>query len=436
MKAGKNCPARNRPAILAILLALAAPLPADPGLEAAAANDPGQRDKPYLVLVSIDGFRWDFADRYQAEHIASIGARGLHAQALQPAFPTLTFPNHFSIATGLPPAQHGLVANEFPDEEREHWYFYKDRATVQDGDWYLAEPIWVTAERAGMRTAAFYFVGTEADVGGVRPTHWKAFDPDVGGDVRVQQVLDWLAEPVETRPHLITLYFEEVDDTTHWYGVDSPQSLAAIRRVDGLVGQLLDGIRALAHGNEIYVFLVSDHGVAAYEPRQEPLVLDRIVDLTGVRVVEGGPFAWLYFEAADRDGPAAARDAINAQWDCGRAMLPAEAPAAWAVSTSRRFPDLIVQANPGCAVISTSTKRDKINAGDHGWAPETPDMRGAFYALGPRIRPGTRPGVMQITDVYPLMLAVLELTPPGPVESYPGLLSVALPALQPPVSTH
>jgi len=415
-------------ALLAACLPLAASLPADSAL-AAAENAPGQRDKPYLVLVSIDGFRWDFAERYGATHIASIGQRGLQAQALRPAFPTLTFPNHFSIATGVLPARHGLVANEFPNAARDRWYFYKERTTVQDGTWYLAEPIWVTAERAGLRTAAFFFVGTEADVSGIRPTHWNAFDADISGEDRVQQVLDWLVEPAATRPHLVTLYFEDVDDSTHWYGPGSAESLAAIHRVDGQVGRLLEGIAALPHGDQVYVVLVSDHGIAPYRPDREPLVLDRIVDLDGARVVEGGPYAWIYFETGDESRPATTRDAINARWDCGRAMLPEETPADWQVTASPRFPDLLVQADPGCAVISSASKRHKITPGDHGWAPDMPEMSGVFYAMGPGIPPGTRTGPLHVTDVYPLMLSILGLAAPGKLEVGAAALSAALPGL-------
>lgn len=427
-------PVQGRRLILILLLALAPVLAADPGGTSPRINAPGQEDKPSLVLVSIDGFRWDFAERFGAPHIASIGTRGLQADALQPAFPTLTFPNHFSIATGLPPARHGIVANRFPDEDRKRWYDYKDSAYVQDGSWYLADPIWVIAERAGMRTAAFYFVGSEADISGIRPTRWNAFDANVSGNERVRQVLDWLAEPPQTRPKLITLYFEEVDDETHRYGVGSPESLAAVHSVDGHIGRLLDGVQALPHGSEVYVFLVSDHGTAGYRPEPQPLVLDRVVDLSGIHIEEGGPYAWLYFEPGDAGRAESVRDAINAQWDCGRALLPADTPASWQVSTSQRFPDLFVQADPGCGVISTASMRHKIEAADHGWVPDFPDMRGVFYAMGPRIRPGTRPGVMKVTDVFPLMLSVLGL--PAHEGGSPATTPSGTSALLMPPGTH
>lgn len=392
-------------ALLILLLVLAGPLAGAP------LNAPEQRDKPYLVLVSIDGFRWDLPTLGETPALDRMAAAGLKAKALQPVFPTQTFPNHFSIATGQLPARHGLVGNEFPDDQRARWYHYKDRATVEDGDWYLAEPIWVTAARQGMVTAAYYFVGTEAPVGGVRPDHWHAFDPNVPGEQRVHKVLEWLGEPPERRPHVITLYFEQVDDHSHWSGPGSAEALQAIRDVDRNIGVLLDGIASLPHGDQIYVLVVSDHGSAAYRPDREPLVLEGLVDLQGVRAVEGGPFVYLYFPPGEAGRAAAARDTINAHWDCGRAMLPQEAPADWGLTGSPRFPDLIVLADGGCAVLSTASMGHKITPGDHGWAPEMPEMRGIFYAIGPRIPPGSRTGVLRVTDIHPLMLSILGLQP-------------------------
>jgi len=419
--------------LLALLLTWMT-LPALAGESSVRTNAPQQWDKPYLVLVSIDGFRWDYPELVETPALDRIAARGLKAEAMQPTFPTLTFPNHFSIATGRLPRQHGLVANDFLHQDRQRWYRSKDRATVEDGEWYLAEPIWVTAERAGMLTAAYYFVGTEADVGGIRPTHWFRFDGDTSGEDRVRQVLEWLAEPPESRPHFITLYFEDVDEVSHDHGPGSPESLQAIRTVDRQIGQLLDGIAALPHGDEVYLLLLSDHGAAAYRTDREPLVLDQLVDLSGTDAVEGGPYVYLYFEQGSDERIVAVRDTINAHWDCGRALLPEEAPAAWQVAAGQRFADLLVQADPGCAVISTASKRGKITPGDHGWAPEMPEMRGIFYALGPSIAPGSRAGLIGVTEVQPLMLYILGLAPPSGAGPLPASLSPLLGSM--PDSTH
>ena len=405
--------------LLASILLLA------PACSTVPANAPEQRGGPHLVLVSFDGFRWDHAAMTDTPAMDRMAREGLKAEALQPAFPTFTFPNHYSIATGALPWRHGIVANDFPNDSGSDWYHLKERETVEDGRWYLAEPIWVTAEKAGMRTAAYYFVGTEADVGGIRPTRWRSFDPDVPGSERVLQVLDWLSEPVTTRPRLVTLYFEDVDSYGHWYGPEAEETREAIRRVDGYLGDLLDGITKLPHGREVYVILVSDHGMAYYRPG-EPFVLDEWLDLDGTTIINSGPQAFVHIDGGDTGRARAMRDVINRNWACGAAYLPGELPPAWRAGESDRYPELFVQANDGCAVITSEAGRRKITAADHGWSPEMREMHGIFYATGPRIPAGARAGVAQVTDVHPMMLEILGLTAPGPTDGDPKSLATFL----------
>ena len=324
------------------------------------------------------------------------------------------------------PRRHGLVGNSFPGTGRAHWYDYKDRSTVQDGGWYQLEPLWVTAEKQGLVTAAYYFVGTEADIRGIHPTHWRAFDPDASDSARIDLVLAWLAEPVEPRPHLITVYSEDVDEHSHWYGPGSPENAAAVQRIDQRLGQLRAGITALPHADQVYLIVLSDHGQAAYDASKPVLVLDQVVDLSGIRAIEGGTYVWLYFEPEQRGRIAAVRDQINLRWSDGQALTPAEAPAAWAVSNSDRFPDLIVQADPGCAVLSRPEMDYKITRGDHGWAPEMPEMRGIFFAVGPRIPRGLKLPAARVTDVHPLISAILGLRAPHPIDGDPARLASAL----------
>lgn len=402
------------------LAGAAAPQPGSGGRNAAE-----HLDKPYVVIVSIDGMRWDFPDLYETPALARIASRGLRAEALQPVFPTLTFPNHYSIATGVVPARHGLVANQFPAADG-RWYSYRDRDTVQDGRWYGAEPFWVTAEQAGMVASAFFFVGSEADVQGVRPTHWRPFDAAIEPARRAGQVLEWLAAPPAERPHLLMLYFEQVDENSHWYGPGSEQSRQAIRQVDRQLGELLDGIAALPHADQVYLLVVSDHGQAAYTHREPPLVLEYLVGLDGIRAVDGGSFVFLHFAEDDAARVLSLRERINEHWSCGRALRPADAPAAWQLDENPRFPDLIVQADPGCAVISTAARRDKMTAGDHGWAPEMPEMRGVFYAMGPRIVPNSRTGTVRVTEIYPLVMDILGLPAAHDIDGDPERLPALL----------
>jgi predicted AlkP superfamily pyrophosphatase or phosphodiesterase len=389
-------------------------------------NAQHQLDKPHLVLVSIDGYRWDYPDIHVTPAISRIIAEGMRAERLIPVFPTLTFPNHYSIATGLLPARHGLVANEFPDPATGSWYALRNRASVQDGRHYRGEPIWVTAENQGMVAAAFFFVGSEAAIGGVRPTHWRDYDKGIAGEERVDQVLTWLREPPATRPHVYTLYFEDVDDNSHWYGAGSDQAVAAIRRVDGYLDRLLRGIDALPHAGEVYVLVVSDHGQAGYLEDAAPLVLSEHIQLDGMTIVEGGSYAYLHFDVPDAARARVIRDTLNAAWPHGRAWLPPEAPASWAISDSERFPDVIVQPDLGHGVISAPGKSGKLSPGDHGWAPEAEAMHGIFLARGAGISAGSRHGPVRAVDVHPLMLTILGLQAPAMTDGDPRVLGDVL----------
>ncbi|MGB5581809.1 MAG: ectonucleotide pyrophosphatase/phosphodiesterase, partial [Woeseia sp.] len=367
-----------------------------------------RRDAPYLVLISIDGFRHDYLDRFPTPALQRIASQGIRAKALRPVWPTLTFPNHYSIATGLYPHEHGIIGNDFMNEERDAWYHYKERDTVQDGRWYHGEPIWVAAERAGIGAAAFYFVGTEAAVDGIAPSDWRPFDASVAGADRIDQALVWLALPENERPHVITLYFEHVDSASHSFGAASPQCVAAIHRVDEWIGDLLDGIDSSPIADKVTVAVVSDHGQSGYR-NVEPLVLSDFVSLDDIEYVENGPMMMLYVPGRGVHRARELRDAINARWQHGRAWLPADAPSSWRIANSPRMADVILQADPGYAVISHRDRRGKLNKGDHGWAPEFADMHGIFMAMGPGLPQGRTTGVLDAVDIYPLLLRQLDL---------------------------
>lgn len=383
-------------------------------------NAPGHRQAPYLVLVSIDGFRWDYLDTYRLPAIAAIAAGGVRAERLVPVWPSLTFPNHYSIVTGMQPARHGLVSNDFFDPQAGRWYRMRDRGAVEDGSFYGGEPIWVTAETQGMVAASFFWVGSEADVAGIRPTHWRSFDKRVSGEQRVDQVLAWLAQSPERRPHLYTLYFEDVDDHSHGSGIGSQPFLAALQKVDGYLARLLAGIEALPHAPQVYLALVSDHGQLPYA-NTPALVLEERVDLAGLELVDGGAFVFGWPRAGYEGDLEALAKTINRDWAHGRAYLRDEAPGAWRLAGNPRWPSLIVQADPGHAVLSSAARREKISAADHGWAPGAPDMHGIFIARGPGIRPGQRLGPVHVTDLYPLFCAMLGLRPAGDLDSDPAV---------------
>jgi predicted AlkP superfamily pyrophosphatase or phosphodiesterase len=385
-------------------------------------NAPEQRDKPYLVLISLDGFRWDYQDLYDTPALDRIADNGVRAERMIPVFPTLTFPNHYSIATGLFPANHRLIGNTFPNKSRTDWYAISKREAVQDGAWYAGEPVWVAAEKTGIVTAAYYFVGTEADIQGIPMTYWHQFDASVPGMDRVAKVLEWLAMPEEQRPHLITLYFEDVDTATHRYGPGSVQSIAAIERVDSYLDALLNGIDDLPHDEDVYLVIVSDHGQLAKQLDEPILIIDEVVDTVGVGIVDHGAAAFIYIPDDEPGRAVAIRDAINAEWRHGKAILRDEAPAEWRVTKEAGFADVIVQADPGYLVFSTQDRVERRSRGDHGWAPEAEGMHAIFLASGPQLPKGTTIGPINSVDVYPLMMEILGLPVTTPIDGDPAKL--------------
>ena len=385
-------------------------------------NAPEQRDKPYLILVSIDGFRWDFQDLHETPALDRIAADGVRAERMIPVFPTLTFPNHYSIATGLYPARHGLIGNRFPSKDRSRFYSLRDRDAVQDGTWYDGEPVWLAAEKSGMVTAAYYFVGTEADVGGVNMTYWHQFDASVPGNDRVDKAIEWLSMPAEKRPHMITLYFEDVDTATHRFAAGSPESIAAVERVDGYLARLLEGLDSLPIADDIYIVVVSDHGQMAFAEGAFPFIISDSVDLDGLTVVDHGASTYIYFPEPDRERAIAIRDKINADWAHGKAMLREDTPESWRATEEAGFADVILVGDPGYSALSRLRGPLSVKS-THGWPPELEAMHGFFIASGPRLPKGQTTGPINAVDVYPLLMEILGLPITTPIDGDPSKLT-------------
>src|ERR1700680_2226694 len=222
-------------------------------------NSPAALKAHYLVLVSLDGFRWDYARRDGATHLLALGKQGVWApQGMIPSFPSLTFPNHFTIVTGLYPEHHGIVANSFYDPKRKERFSYTDPKSNGDGSWYGGTPLWVLAEQQGMRSASFFWPGSEAEIQGKRPSYYMSYDHKFPDEKRVEQVLAWLRLPPDKRPHFITLYYSNVDDAGHVFGPAAPETGEAVRHVADMIGALTDGIATI--GLPVDLIVVSDHG--------------------------------------------------------------------------------------------------------------------------------------------------------------------------------
>lgn len=427
---GGNLPARVRlAAAIAWVVACGAAAGAEPERAAAQTaagtggiNRPGVESRPFVVLVSFDGFHPDYLARFDTPHFDRLAARGMRAAGLVSVFPSLTFPGHYSIATGLHPEAHGMVGNEFFDPVRGAEFSYRRGGDAQDGSWWGGEPIWVTAETQGLVAAAFFFPGTEADVDGVRPSRWRPYDGRVPNRERVEQVLAWLSLPAAERPHLVTLYFSLVDGAGHRLGPRDPGMRRSVERADRLLGRLMEGVDALPHAGRVVLVVVSDHGMAAPDP-DRTTVLRAEAELAGVRLAQTGPAVSLHLGGAG--GARALRDRLNARLAHARAYLREELPAHLHARGNRRLGDLVVLPDGlGMVLIHPA---GRLPAGMHGWDPTLPEMRGIFLAAGPGIAAGAALPAVDAVDVYPLLCHLLGLTP-NPEAA--GSLAAFAPALR------
>ena len=264
--------------------------PASPRARACFWRRRGPLEAPLTILVSIDGWRWDYDTKAPSPHLRALIARGVRAEALIPGYPSKTVPSHYSMATGLYPGHHGMIANVIRDPATGRIFRRTDRAAVSDPMWWGGEPIWNTAQRQGLTAATMFWPGSEAKVGGMQPRYWREFDETVPAAARVDQVLAWLDLPAAQRPSLVTLYFDEVDRMGHWYGPDSTQVRDAIVRTDAQIGRLVEGLSARGLIGRANIVVVSDHGMAPTAQRQT-IFVDDYVSLDDIEIADINPDA-------------------------------------------------------------------------------------------------------------------------------------------------
>jgi predicted AlkP superfamily pyrophosphatase or phosphodiesterase len=371
-------------------------------------NSAAAQAQHYVVLVSLDGFRWDYAKRDGATHLLALGKQGVWApEGMLPSYPSLTFPNHFTIVTGLYPEHHGLVANSFYDEAKQARYVISDPKAVTDGSWYSGTPLWSLAESQGMRTACFFWPGSEAKIAGFQPTYYLKFDDKIDDTARIQQVLDWLNLPIADRPHFITLYYSEPDHEGHEFGPDAPQTKAAVLKVDGLIGKLK--ARLDASGLPVDLIVVSDHGMAKVQGGW--ITLDQFADLTGFETSG----ALLYGKTEeDRARVYNQLKKASSQFVVYRRR---DVPAALNYSQNPREGDPVVIATGPYAIRAHAPIAGKPDQppipGMHGFDPrKVPDMKASFFAAGPDIVEGKTVRPFENVNLYPWLAQMLGLVPP------------------------
>jgi len=362
-----------------------------------------------LILVSLDGFRWDYLDKFkeQTPNLNRLAAAGVRMERLIPAFPSLTFPNHYTIVTGLWPEHHGIVNNRMYDPVFKTNFYIANNPGPTDGRWWQGEPIWVTAIKQGRLADCMFWPGSEAEIGGVRPSRWLPYDGKISPDECVDTALGWLS-PTNERPSLMTLYFHEVDTESHHHGVESEQVAKAVPQLDEAVGRLMDGLHRLQLDKIANVVIVSDHGMTDLSTNRV-IALSDYVDLTAVQVDTWGAVAGL----RPLDGNV---DTLYGQFE-GRenhfkVYRRENMPARFHYMDNPRIPPVVLIADEGWYINRGPLNPAKtFESATHGFDPELPSMGATFIAFGPAFQHGVTLPPTSNVNIYNLLCATLGLKP-------------------------
>ncbi|UWX60421.1 ectonucleotide pyrophosphatase/phosphodiesterase [Chryseobacterium oranimense] len=379
-------------------------------------NSVDAQTKPYVIMISTDGFRYDYAKKYNAENLLKLSNEGVQAKAMIPSYPSITFPNHWSLATGLYPSHHGLIDNFFYDYKRKEFYAMSDKKNAEDGSWYGGTPLWGLAEKQGMISASMMWVGSASDAGGKRPTYYYPYHEKFTPSEKVDKVINWLKLPMDKRPHFISLYFPEVDGSGHHFGPDSPETETAVHLIDSAIGDLVQKVNNLGLKNVNFVF-VSDHGMIKVDggaPLEIPAVLfnkdrfDFYNSQTLLRVVVKNP------------------DEVQSVYK----ELKAEKTDDYEVYLDKRLPKYLhfgtkddqygrigqILLIPKAPKIFLE-KGKKTSIGKHGYNPRlVPEMKATFFAWGPQFRNNVVVDEFSNVNVYPLVAEILGLKIDQPID--------------------
>ncbi len=380
-------------------------------------NSKAAQKKPYLILISLDGFRWDYVERFQPPNLVEFIKNGVQAESLIPSFPSKTFPNHYTIATGMYPDKHGIIGNSFYNYKKNKLYRLGNRKTVEDGDFYGGTPIWVAAEKENMVSASFFFVGTEADIQGMHPSYYYTFDNKIQSDVRVNQALDWLEMPKKKRPHLITMYFSDMDNTGHDYGPSNDGKIKeTLYALDKHLGDLFKGVKET--GLPVNIIIVSDHGMKDI-PVNNYLPIQAVEHPSLYKTLNNG--AIVNIHPNDDSQIDSIYSYLKTKEQNFKVYKTEDTPGFENTPQNKDWGKL--QVLPDTGYYFTSQKRiemllkgDNKTFGVHGYDPNLKEMHGIFYANGPAFKNGYTANAVKNIHIYPLMSKILGLEIPNDID--------------------
>jgi predicted AlkP superfamily pyrophosphatase or phosphodiesterase len=370
-------------------------------------NSTQQQNKPYVILISADGYRWDYTDKYNAENLKKLRAQGVAAESMVPSYPSVTFPNHYAMVSGLYPSHSGLVNNTFYDKGRNDSYSMGAKTKVADGSWYGGTPLWVLAEQQKMLAASFYWVASEAAIKDTRPTYYYVYNEKINIHNRIQAVVNWLKLPAAERPHLITFYFPQVDHAGHLNGPDAEQTAHEVHFVDSAVNELNKAVKTT--GLDVNFIFVSDHGMTRVD-NQNTISVPAAIDTAKFKISGDGILVELY--AKDKTAIQSTYKELTKEAKDYKVYLKTNVPAKLHYGATddwhNRIGDILLI--PEWPKVFNLNNRKTTNPGWHGYDPTVvKDMHATFYAWGPAFKKGLNISSFQNVDVYNLVSNVLGL---------------------------
>lgn len=364
--------------------------------------------KPYVLLLSFDGFRWDYLNRGITPNLEKIRQNGVSAISFRPSFPSKTFPNHISIITGMYPENHGIINNYFIDPFSKLKYRMNDTASIRDGRWYLGEAFWETAERNGIKTASYFWPGSEINISYRRPSYFEYYDHNRPYQQKVKGVIDWLKLPFDKRPHFITLYFHETDTYAHDYGTDSPELNNAIKFLDEFTGYLFNQLSEIKMIDSVNVIIVSDHGMTDIS-KEKSINIEKMLEQFNCKYEDDGPIMFIEPLANNREE---VYQFLKKNENHYKVYLKEEMPEYFHFSKNPFIYSIILVADLGWSLI-TNKNSNWLNhtKGNHGYDNNQIEMHGIFLAIGPNFKNHYQTGTLWNIDLYPLLCKIFNISP-------------------------
>ena len=366
---------------------------------------------PTVLLISLDGFRWDYRSKADTPNLDFLAENGVSSESFIPVFPSKTFPNHLSIVTGYYPENHGIISNNMYDPEWDAEYYIGENSNpVKEGRWYEAEPIWVTAENQGKVTGTYFWPGSEAEINGKRPTYYGEYDGDISNEDRIQKILDWIDLPKLNRPVFMTLYLSDADSWGHQYGPDAMEMSSIIKELDDDIGILKKGLVERGILDHINIIVTSDHGMTGLS-RDRVIFLDDYINLNNVKIIEWSPVAMILPDDEFIDSIYNALNGVHPQMSVYRKE---NIPERLHFNNHRRIPPVICIAEDGWSISDHDYYNNhpySFTGGEHGYDPINKSMHGVFIASGPALKDNFTLGSFSNIHTYELMASILSLEP-------------------------